>query len=97
MTRIYLFIYLCRLKVLSNAVYKSVEHRVIVNSSDERVSLALFYNPKSDIPIEPMKELVTPDRPALYASMTYDQYRLYIRTRGPQGKSQVDSMMSPRG
>ncbi|KAF5747626.1 leucoanthocyanidin dioxygenase-like [Tripterygium wilfordii] len=83
-----------QIQVLSNAIFKSVEHRVIVNSSKERVSLAFFYNPKSDILIEPIKDLVTEDRPALYQPMTYDQYRLYIRIKGPSGKKQVESLMS---
>lgn len=77
-------------------MYKSVEHRVIVNSDKERVSLAFFYNPKSDIPIEPLKQLLTPETPALYPPMTFDEYRLFIRMRGPRGKSQVESMKSPR-
>lgn len=81
---------------MSNAIYKSVEHRVIVNSAKERLSLAFFYNPKSDVPIEPAKELVTSDRPALYQPMTFDEYRLFIRLRGPRGKSQVESLKSPR-
>ncbi|EXB88398.1 Leucoanthocyanidin dioxygenase [Morus notabilis] len=85
-----------QIQVLSNAIYKSVEHRVLVNSGKERVSLAFFYNPKSDIPIEPAKELVTPDKPALYTPMTFDEYRLFIRLRGPRGKSQVESLKSPR-
>ncbi|KAK7305883.1 hypothetical protein VNO77_43795 [Canavalia gladiata] len=85
-----------QIQVLSNAIYKSVEHRVIVNSDKERVSLAFFYNPKSDIPIEPIKELVTPDTPALYPAMTFDEYRLFIRMRGPRGKAQVESLKSPR-
>ncbi|KAK4768832.1 hypothetical protein SAY86_026982 [Trapa natans] len=85
-----------QIQVLSNAIYKSVEHRVIVNSAEERVSLAFFYNPKSDILIGPAKELVTPESPALYSPMTFDQYRLFIRMRGPRGKFQVDSLMSPR-
>lgn len=83
-------------QVLSNAIYKSVEHRVIVNSNKERISLAFFYNPKSDLPIEPVKKLVTPERPAMYTAMSFDEYRLFIRTRGPQGKSQVDSLKSAR-
>ncbi|KAA8534067.1 hypothetical protein F0562_031740 [Nyssa sinensis] len=85
-----------QIQVLSNAIYKSVEHRVIVNSNKERVSLAFFYNPRSDLPIEPAKELVTPDKPALYPAMTFDEYRLFIRLKGPQGKSQVESLKSPR-
>ncbi|KAE9596200.1 hypothetical protein Lal_00048638 [Lupinus albus] len=84
-----------QIQVLSNAMYKSVEHRVIVNSNKERVSLAFFYNPKSDIPIEPVKELVKPDRPALYTAMTFDEYRLFIRMKGPCGKSHMESLKSP--
>ncbi|KAF6153647.1 hypothetical protein GIB67_027514 [Kingdonia uniflora] len=76
-----------QIQVLSNAIYKSVEHRVIVNSGNERMSLAFFYNPKSDLVIKPAQELVTDERPSLYQPMTFDEYRLSIRTRGPQGKT----------
>lgn len=82
-------------QVVSNGNYKSVEHRVIVNSAAERVSLAFFYNPKGDKLIQPIKELVTENSP-LYLPMTFNEYRTYIRTRGPSGKSQVDSLKSPR-
>lgn len=82
-------------QILSNSKYKSVEHRVIVNSEKERVSLAFFYNPKSDIPIEPLQQLVTPNNPPLYSPMTFDQYRLFIRTQGPRGKSHIESHVSP--
>ncbi|KAK6120258.1 hypothetical protein DH2020_045949 [Rehmannia glutinosa] len=83
-----------QLQVLSNANYKSVEHRVIVNSEKERVSLALFYNPKGDMVIKPAEQLVTAEQPPLYRPTTYDQYRLYMRMKGPSGKSQVESLKS---
>ena len=69
---------------------------MIVNPDKERVSLAYFYNPRSDLLIHPAPELVTPTTPALYPSMTFDEYRLFIRTRGPQGKSQVEYLKSPK-
>ncbi|XP_064968863.1 jasmonate-induced oxygenase 1-like [Musa acuminata AAA Group] len=83
-----------QIQVLSNAAYKSVEHRVMVNAAVERLSMAFFYNPKSDVPIGPIRELVTCDRPALYRPMTFDEYRLFIRKKGPRGKSQVDSLVA---
>ncbi|EEE58851.1 hypothetical protein OsJ_10442 [Oryza sativa Japonica Group] len=46
-----------QIQVLSNAVYKSVEHRVTVSAAEERLSLAFFYNPRSDLPLAPMPEL----------------------------------------
>jgi isopenicillin N synthase-like dioxygenase len=85
-----------QVQMVSNAIYKSVEHRVIVNPNTERLSLAFFYNPRGDIPLEPAHELVTPESPALYEPMTFNEYRLFIRMRGPQGKAQVESLKSPR-
>ncbi|GMH15401.1 hypothetical protein Nepgr_017242 [Nepenthes gracilis] len=81
-----------QMQVLSNAHYKSVEHRVMVNPNVERLSLALFYNPTGNLLIEPIKELVTPQKPALYRPMTFNEYRLYIRSTGLHGKSQVESL-----
>lgn len=80
------------MQVLTNATYRSVEHRVTVNAAEERLSVALFYNPRSDLPLAPMPELVSPDRPPLYSPMTFNDYRMYIRRKGPRGKSQVDSL-----
>ncbi|GAB2211022.1 hypothetical protein Droror1_Dr00016313 [Drosera rotundifolia] len=81
-----------QIQVLSNGMYKSVEHRVIVNPNQERVSLALFYNPRADLLIQPIKELVTSITPSLYSPMTFNEYRLFIRSRGPSGKSHVESL-----
>ncbi|CAA7052166.1 unnamed protein product [Microthlaspi erraticum] len=85
-----------QVQILSNGIYKSVEHQVIVNSGMDRISLALFYNPRSDIPIGPVKELITENQPALYKPIRFDEYRLLIRQKGPCGKNQVDSLLSSR-
>ncbi|KAJ3699508.1 hypothetical protein LUZ61_003213 [Rhynchospora tenuis] len=81
-----------QIEVLSNGVYKSVEHRVMVSSTAERLSMAFFYNPCSDIPLAPIPELVIPDQPPMFQPMTFNEYRLYIRKNGPKGKSQVESL-----
>ena len=80
--------------MLSNAIYKSVEHRAIANSVEERLSIAFFYNPKGDKAIKPMQELVRENRPPQYKQMTYDEYRMYVRTHGPRGKALVESLKS---
>lgn len=80
------------LQILSNAKYKSVEHRVTVNAAQERLSLAFFYNPRSDWPIAPVGQLVTPQRPPLYQATTFDEYRMHVRKNGPTGKTQVESL-----
>lgn len=82
-----------QIQIMSNSVYKSVEHRVIVNAMEERISLALFYNPRGDLPIAPASELVTRGRPSLYPRpMTFDEYRVYIRKNGPKGKAQLEGL-----
>ncbi|KAJ0978261.1 hypothetical protein J5N97_013735 [Dioscorea zingiberensis] len=83
-----------QIQVVSNAIYKSVEHRVMVNSEEERVSVAIFYNPRGDVLIGPAQELVSPARPVCCMPMTYNEYRLDIRKRGPRGKAQVDTLKS---
>ncbi|XP_047313719.1 jasmonate-induced oxygenase 2-like [Impatiens glandulifera] len=85
-----------QIQVLSNGRMKSVDHRVMVNSEKERVSMAYFYNPKGDIYIEPVKEFLAKEKlKPLYPRMTYNEYRLFIRMNGPRGKSQVESHKSP--
>ncbi|XP_034697264.1 uncharacterized protein LOC117923131 [Vitis riparia] len=37
------------LEILSNGVYTSIEHRATVNASKERISIAMFFNPKSSL------------------------------------------------
>ncbi|KAJ4764191.1 2-oxoglutarate (2OG) and Fe(II)-dependent oxygenase superfamily protein [Rhynchospora pubera] len=86
------FLLTSKFQVLSNGAYKSVEHRVMVSSTAERLSMAFFYNPCSDIPLAPIPQLVMPDRPPLFQPMTFNEYRLYIRKNGPKGKSQVESL-----
>ncbi|CAL9778022.1 unnamed protein product [Musa acuminata subsp. burmannicoides] len=79
-----------QIQVLTNATYKSVEHRVTVNATTERLSFAFFYNPDDDLPIEPAAELVTPTSPPVYKPMTFKEYKMYMRMLGPCGKSHVD-------
>ncbi|XP_062225109.1 jasmonate-induced oxygenase 1-like isoform X2 [Phragmites australis] len=82
-----------QIQILSNSLYKSVEHRVIVNAKEERLSLALFYNPRGDIPIAPAPELLTAaDRQAPYTPMTFDEYRLFVRKKGIKGKAQIEAL-----
>ncbi|RWW54719.1 hypothetical protein BHE74_00038674 [Ensete ventricosum] len=78
------------MQVLTNEIYKSVEHRVMVNAATERLSLAFFYNPDDDLPIEPAAELVSPTSPPVYKAMTFKEYKMCMRMVGPCGKSHVD-------
>ncbi|XP_031126966.1 probable 2-oxoglutarate-dependent dioxygenase At5g05600 [Ipomoea triloba] len=81
-----------QIQVMTNDIYKSVEHRVMANSEKERLSMALFYNPGGDVVVKPLEEVVSKDKPAMYPAMTYYQYRTFIMTKGLKGKSQLESL-----
>ncbi|OEL35323.1 1-aminocyclopropane-1-carboxylate oxidase-like protein 1 [Dichanthelium oligosanthes] len=74
------------LKVVSNDESQSVEHRVVIKSTqDARVSIALFFNPakrdKSDL-FGPLPELVTTEKPAQYRSFTVPEFMSSRREYG---------------
>lgn len=48
---------------MTNGQYKSIEHRAIVNSEKERLSIATFLNPNLDGDLGPAPSLITPDTP----------------------------------
>lgn len=83
------------MQILTNGEYKSVEHRVVVNSTSERLSLACFLNPGNEIVVAPLPELVGDKKLPAYNAMTFRQYRSFIRRSGTNGKGYLSSMASP--
>lgn len=79
--------------MISNDEYKSVEHRVVINSSqDARVSIALFFKPTKCGEFDffgPLPELLTEGRPARYKSLTFPQLMNYRRELG-HARSSLD-------
>ncbi|XP_068640740.1 gibberellin 2-beta-dioxygenase 8-like [Aristolochia californica] len=57
----------------SNGVYKSVEHKVMVNAVKERYSIAFFLCPSYDTMIAGSKE------PSIYRKFTFGQYRQQVQ------------------
>ncbi|XP_047046720.1 jasmonate-induced oxygenase 4-like [Lolium rigidum] len=84
-----------QIQILSNGRYRSVEHRALANSDEDRHTIAFFCNPRGDLPIAPASELVHPESLALYQkAVTFNDYRKYIRTKGPSGRMQIQSINS---
>lgn len=80
-----------QMEILANGIYKSVEHSCLVNSKEERMSIAVFCNPNGDKEIGPLKELIDDSNPPRYGKMKFNDYRMFIRTSGPKGKSYLKS------
>ncbi|KAJ9163037.1 hypothetical protein P3X46_022757 [Hevea brasiliensis] len=73
-------------EILSNGLFKSPIHRVVINPERERFSLAVFCSPDPDNEIEPVDGLVSKTRPRQYKKVknyvgNYFQY--YQRGKSP--------------
>ncbi|KAK4441382.1 G2/mitotic-specific cyclin S13-6 [Sesamum alatum] len=66
------------LQIMSNDRYKSIEHRVFVNGSKNRVSVPVFVNPSSDAVIGPLPEVLEPREKPIYKQVVYSDYFNYF-------------------
>ncbi|KAK8493066.1 hypothetical protein V6N12_030649 [Hibiscus sabdariffa] len=62
------------LEMITNGTYPSIEHRAVVNSEKERMSIATFYCPKLDADIGPAPSLVTPQTPPKFKTLPISHY-----------------------
>ncbi|MCL7048162.1 hypothetical protein MKW94_014931 [Papaver nudicaule] len=85
------------LEIMSNGIYRSVEHRATINSAKERLSVATFHNPRGDRQIGPILSLITPETPALFRTIGYEDYMKIFLSRKLDGKSFLDSMRVRQG
>ncbi|KAF3449837.1 hypothetical protein FNV43_RR05916 [Rhamnella rubrinervis] len=67
------------LEIVTNGIYRSIEHRAIVNADKERLSVATFYSPKLD-----------GETPALFMRIGVADYYKGFFSRQLHGKSYVD-------
>ncbi|KAL6963947.1 hypothetical protein U1Q18_034954 [Sarracenia purpurea var. burkii] len=79
------------IQVWSNGRYESVEHRVIVNSKKERLSIPFFFNPDHYVMVEPLKELTTDQNPARYKAYNWGKF-FANRTRSDLKKLNVENI-----
>ncbi|KEH40597.1 1-aminocyclopropane-1-carboxylate oxidase-like protein [Medicago truncatula] len=77
------------LQIISNEVYKSVDHRVLANPSNEpRVSIAVFFNPGNREKLfGPLPELTSAEKPALYKDFKLNEFLTRFFNKELDGKS----------
>ncbi|KAK7359518.1 hypothetical protein VNO77_01479 [Canavalia gladiata] len=80
------------MEILSNGAYTSIEHRAAVNKEKERISIAMFFNPKFEAEIGPSKGLLSSENPPLFKSMLMEDYFKDFFSRNLNGKSHLDKM-----
>ncbi|RZC49482.1 hypothetical protein C5167_017903 [Papaver somniferum] len=79
------------LEIMTNGIYRSVEHRATIKSSKERLSVATFHIPKQT-EIGPIHGLITTEKPVLFKTVGYQDYVKEFLSRKLDGKSFLDSM-----
>lgn len=80
------------LQIITNGLYRSIEHRATVNSAKERLSVAIFCTPRLDGEIGPAPSLVTSERPALFKRIGVADFLNGFFSRELNGKSYLDVM-----
>ncbi|KAK6124134.1 hypothetical protein DH2020_042107 [Rehmannia glutinosa] len=78
-------------EILSNGLYKSIEHRATVNSEKERITFAMFFNPKFEAEVGPSHSLLI-NQPPLFRRMKMEQYFKDFFSRKLNGKSFLEYM-----
>ncbi|XP_042487733.1 probable 2-oxoglutarate/Fe(II)-dependent dioxygenase [Macadamia integrifolia] len=85
------------MEIVSNGIYRSIEHRATVNSKKERLSMATFYSPNPDGEVGPARSLIGPGRPALFRRKGVADYFKALFTRKLDGKSYIEAMRIQNG
>uniref|UniRef100_A0A804L437 Fe2OG dioxygenase domain-containing protein n=1 Tax=Musa acuminata subsp. malaccensis TaxID=214687 RepID=A0A804L437_MUSAM len=80
------------IEILSNGVYKSVEHQAIINVKEERLSIATFHGPREySAVVGPLAEIVKGCNPK-YVSMSYGEFmKAYLSTK-LEGRRLMESL-----
>uniref|UniRef100_A0A7N2R583 Isopenicillin N synthase-like Fe(2+) 2OG dioxygenase domain-containing protein n=1 Tax=Quercus lobata TaxID=97700 RepID=A0A7N2R583_QUELO len=79
-------------QIVTNGIYRSIEHRATVNSAKERLSLATFYNPRREADIGHAPSLITQESPALFKRIGARDYLRGYLSRELDGKTYIDGM-----
>ncbi|KAL4563427.1 hypothetical protein LXL04_027469 [Taraxacum kok-saghyz] len=81
------------LEIMSNGVYNSIEHRATVNEEKERISLAMFFNPKFEAEVGPAKTLLSKTgNPPVFKTLIMEQYLKDFFSRKLNGKTFLENM-----
>ncbi|GAB2224783.1 hypothetical protein Drorol1_Dr00005556 [Drosera rotundifolia] len=84
------------LEVVTNGTYNSIEHRAIINSTKERLTLASFLNMKLDVIVGPAPFRVTPESPAIFGQISFDDLTKRFFGKKLYGKSLIDGLRLPK-
>ncbi|XP_058767492.1 protein SRG1-like [Vicia villosa] len=80
------------LEIVTNGIYRSIEHRATVNSAKERLSIATFCTTRHNGEIGPARSFITEETPARFKTIGLQEYLRNVFARKLDGKSYLDAM-----
>ncbi|KAJ1702278.1 hypothetical protein LUZ63_002057 [Rhynchospora breviuscula] len=78
-------------EVLSNGIYKSIEHRAMINTQHPRISLVAFHGPDNSLMLRPLPEVVG-DGKLNYGSVSYQEFMKALFNKKLEGKSVIEKL-----
>ena len=78
-------------QIFSNGRYKSVLHRVVVNRSKSRISVASLHSLPFDSVVQPSPKLINEDNPRRYMDTDFASFLDYSSSDEPKKKSFLES------
>ncbi|XP_055819291.1 oxoglutarate-dependent flavonoid 7-O-demethylase 1-like [Solanum dulcamara] len=81
------------LEIVTNGIYKGVEHQPVLNPNKERLSIATFFKPKRNYNLSPASSLITLENPVKFKQIgtVADYFKGYF-CHQLVGKSYLDTM-----
>ncbi|KAL1224154.1 Protein SRG1 [Cardamine amara subsp. amara] len=80
------------LEIITNGTYRSIEHRGVVNSEKERLSIATFHNAGMYKEVGPAKSLVERQKVAKFKRLTMKEFSDGLFSRKLDGKAYLDTL-----
>jgi len=80
------------LKIITNGLYRSIEHPATVNSEKERLSVATFPSLNQDSIVGPLESLITEQTPPQFRKVRVEEYFKNYFARKLEGKAYIDVM-----
>ncbi|KAK4346846.1 hypothetical protein RND71_033185 [Anisodus tanguticus] len=80
-----------QVEIMSNGIFKSPVHRVVMNAERERNTLAAFISPDTDVGIGPVEKLINEERPRVYKDVK--NYVEHFFQYYQQGRRPIEAAM----
>ncbi|XP_024027960.1 feruloyl CoA ortho-hydroxylase 1-like [Morus notabilis] len=78
------------LQIMSNGLYKSVEHRALPNKNKSRISIPIFVNPGPDALIGPLPQVLGTGEKPIYKQVLYLDYFKHFFSNPHDGKKAIE-------